>query len=252
MSKKKLLFITEGETDEPKFIDKVFKKCYPNIEYDYYSYSTTIHTLVKLIFDRNGKIDAYLDIQRVLKENEKVEYKRKILSQIYTDIILVFDFEPHYEKPEFEKILKMLYYFNDSTDNGKLYINYPMMQSYRHIMKYPEEDVEFKDRKVKSKDGASYKEIVNSESCIKNLNKYNFPLIMKIVGYQLKKANYILNNDYEIPTNENFYNINLSKIYEIQCNKNKAYGWIYVLNTFVFNIIEYNPKILLDRIREFA
>ena len=155
-----------------------------------------------------------MDIQRVLKEDEKVEYKRKILAQAYSDIILVFDFEPHYEKPEFEKVLKMLYYFDDSTNNGKLYINYPMMQSYRHIIKYPEEDIGFKERKAESKDGAVYKEIVNKESCIKNLNKYNFPLIMKIIGYQLKKSNYILNNNYEIPTDEDFYSINLNEIYK--------------------------------------
>ena len=71
MSKRKLLFITEGEIDEPKFIDKVFSKCYPNIEYDYYPYSTSIHTLSKLLFDKNGEIDEFLDIKNVLKENEK-------------------------------------------------------------------------------------------------------------------------------------------------------------------------------------
>ena len=117
MSKKNLLFITEGENDEPIFIDKVFKKCYPNIEYNYYSYSTTIHTLAKLLFGNNNKIDEYLDIKSVLKENEENDYKKTILSKNYSDIILVFDFDPHSDKPEFEKIKEMLNFFNDSTNN---------------------------------------------------------------------------------------------------------------------------------------
>ena len=89
MSRKKLLFITEGEIDEPKFIEKVFHKCYPNIEYEYYSYTTEIHTLSELLFNSNEEIDEYLDIKSVLKENEKNEYKRKKLAQVYSDIILV-------------------------------------------------------------------------------------------------------------------------------------------------------------------
>lgn len=34
MSKKDLLFITEGEADEPDFIKKFLKICTPNVEYN--------------------------------------------------------------------------------------------------------------------------------------------------------------------------------------------------------------------------
>lgn len=251
MSKKNLLFITEGEIDEPKFIDKVLKKCYPNIDYSYYSYSTTIHTLAKLIFKNENEIDEYLDIKNVLKENEKIEYKREILSKTYSDIILVFDFDPHSDAPEFEKILKMLNYFNDSTDNGKLYINYPMMQSYRHILTYPEEDMNFKTRKIELDKCSDYKKIVDKESCLKNINKYSYPVIMKIIGYMLKKANYIINNDYCIPNDIEFYNIDLNQIYKIQCQNNIENKWIYILNTFVFHLVEYNAKLMIDNIKRF-
>lgn len=94
MGKRKLLFITEGEIDEPAFIDKIFEKCYPNVEYKYYSYSTSIHTLCNLLFTDNNEIDEFLDIKNVLKENEKIGYKKDKLSEEYSDIILVFDFEP--------------------------------------------------------------------------------------------------------------------------------------------------------------
>lgn len=245
MCKRKILFITEGEIDEPKFIEKCFKKCYPNVEYEYYPYSTDIHTLARLLFDKDEKIDEYLDIQRVLKENELDSAKKEILSQKYSDIILVFDFDPQSTYPEFGKIYKMLQFFNDSTNNGKLYINYPMMQSYRHICKYPEEDNEFMNRVIDISMCSKYKQIVNKESCFLNINKYDYPKIMKIVSYQLKKVNYILNDTYTIPSVDEFNSIDLNTIYKIQCSKRKLENKIYVLNTFVFNFIEYNPKMVI-------
>lgn len=248
MSKKKLLFITEGEIDEPKFIDKVFSKCYPNIEYTYYPYSTSIHTLSKLLFDKKGEIDEFLDIKGVLKENEKNEYKREKLSDKYSDIILVFDFDPHSDNPQFEKIKKMLLFFNDSTNNGKLYINYPMMQSYKHIKNYFDDD--FKDRIVEVSNCSKYKEIINEESILKDLKKYTYPIIMKIIGFNLKKANYLLNSVYGIPSYEEFCKMDLKRIYDIQC-KMKDKNIVSVLNTFVFNIIEYNPDIMLKKVEEF-
>ena len=106
MNKKNLLFITEGECDEPKFIRKMLRKCFSNVEYNIYSYNTTIHTLAKKMFNKKGEIDKDLDIRGVLKEDEVDIVRRKILEKDYTDIILVFDFEPHCNTPEFEKVKK--------------------------------------------------------------------------------------------------------------------------------------------------
>lgn len=248
MSKRKVLFITEGDVDEPAFIDKVFEKCYPNVEYKYYPYSTNIHTLTNLLFTDEEEIDEFLDIRKVLKENETNEYKKERLSEEYSDIVLVFDFDPHSDKPQFERIKKMLKFFNDSTDNGKLYINYPMMQSYKHIKSYFDED--FKDRVIEVSACSKYKELVGEESIIKDLRKYHYPIIMKLIGFHLKKANYMLNESYSIPSYEDFYKIDLDCIYELQC-KLKDNNKVSVLNTFVFNIIEYNPKIALKNIEEF-
>ena len=248
MSKRKLLFITEGDVDEPAFIDKIFEKCYPNVEYKYYSYSTSIHTLTSLLFTKNDEIDEFLDITKVLKENEKNEYKREKLSEEYSDIILVFDFDPHSDNPQFERIKKMLKFFNDSTNNGKLYINYPMMQSYKHIKDFFDE--EFKDRVVEVSNCAKYKELVGKDSILKDLKKYNFPIIMKIVGFHLKKVNYMLNRDYSIPSYDDFYKLNLDDIYKMQCEL-KEHNKVSVLNTFVFNIIEYNPSIVLKNIEAY-
>ena len=52
------------------------------------------------------------------------------------------------------------------TDMGKLYINYPMIESYQHFKSIP--DCEFEDRKVpvSLQPGKRYKELVKRESAI--------------------------------------------------------------------------------------
>ena len=249
MDKKELLFITEGEIDEPKFIEKMLKKCLPNVEYYVYSYTTTIHTLARKLFTKSGEIDEDLDIKGVLKEEEKDLLKRRILEKSYTDIILVFDFEPHCDSPEFEKIKKMLEYFTDSSNMGKLYINYPMMQSYRHLKKMPDND--FMNRKIAREDASKYKDIVNKESCYKNLGKYNYPVFMGIIGHHIMKANYILNKKYELMNRDEFINLDYIKIYDIEWKSNRKDGVVDVLNTFVFFIVEYNSTRMIEKVREF-
>lgn len=249
MNKKDLLFITEGESDEPNFIKKFLRICIPNVEYNIYPYTTTIHTLAKSIFDKKGEIDENLDIKKVLKEREKDLEKKRILQKDYTDIILVFDFEPHCDSPEFDKVEKMIEYFNDSSDMGKLYINYPMMQSYKHFKSLP--DLEFKDRKIETMDASKYKIIVHNESNYKKLEDYNFPMCMKIIGYHLMKANYIISSRYTLMSKAEFFDLDYKKIYNIERKNNEIKQFVDVLNTFVFFVIEFNPDIMLEKINNF-
>lgn len=249
MSKRNLLFITEGEIDEPKFIEKFLKKCMSGVEYSIYSYSTTIHTLAKLIFNKNEEIDEDLDIKKVLKEEETNLVKREILEKDYTDIVFVFDFEPHCDSPEFKKVGKMIQHFNDSANMGKLYINYPMMQSYKHLKAMPDSD--FRNRRIETIDVSNYKKIVDRESEYKNLKNYNFPLCMKIIGHHLMKANYIVTRKYELMNKEEFINLDYLKIYNIECEHNEKEQWVDVLNTFLFFLIEFNPTNMLEKVNNF-
>ena len=241
-----ILFITEGPVDEKEFLEKMFDICYKDKKYEIYSYNTTIHTLVSSLFDKSGHIDEDLDIKLTLRENEKDEEKRKILSQKYTEIFLIFDFEPQHNKLKFKEVKQLLNIFNDSTDKGKLYINYPMMQSYKHINKMP--DKKFKDKKVALKDIYNYKDIVAKQTYYQDIRKYNYLILISIMLHHLMKINYILNGKYEIPDKDTFYNFNFSKLYNLQLKLLKNEKMVYVVNTCILNIIEYNPTRLLEQI----
>lgn len=240
-----ILFITEGTIDEPEFLKKMIKVCYRNKNYNIYSYNTTIHTLIQKLFI-DGKIDEDIDIRLALRENEQDEEKRKILSKKYTEIFLMFDFEPQHNKLMFKEIEQMLEILNDSTDKGKLYINYPMMQSYKHINKMP--DNKFKNKKVNLKEILKYKQIVGEETYYQDIKKYNYPILVSMMLHHLKKINYILNGKYEILDKKEFLNIDFSKLYKTQLNMFKNKQEIFVVNTAILNILDYNPSKILNQV----
>ena len=236
-----VLFIVEGERDEPIFIRKLFSTCFKKQGYNTYTYRTNIHVLARYLseyypdFDRDN-----IEINSVLCDQEKDPEKRKILKKTYTDIFLIFDFDPQDSNTNVCIINRMLDYFDDSVNHGKLFINYPMMQSYRHFKQFPDDD--FYKVKVFECDYKKYKQIVGNESGYTNINKYDYDTFFNFAVHHLKKANYILTDRYEVPKEELYEkDIKLSDIFMIQVNNSKE-GWIYVLNTCVFILIDYNHR----------
>ncbi len=72
-----------------------------------------------------------------------------------------------------QKILKMQRCFVDAADMGKLYINYPMIESYLHLCQLPDDD--FAERKipVSLQPGKEYKALVEQETILGS--KVDFP-----------------------------------------------------------------------------
>ena len=87
----------------------------------------------------------------------------------FTNIILVFDYERHDPVFSEEKILEMQHCFEDSTDMGKLYLNYPMIESYLHLKSVPDEEYINRKIPVSLQPGDRYKGMVKSESVIEKI-----------------------------------------------------------------------------------
>lgn len=246
MDDKNILFIVEGEVDEPTVIHRLFKVC--NLgDYRIYSYRTNVHNLAKYLIEEYPTFEQEdIDIRLVLRSHEKDEDKKQLLSGKYTDIYMVFDFEPQQDVPRFKMIRRMLNFFQTSSEEGKLFINYPMMQSYRHINKMP--DPCFESLKVTHSEYSKYKEIVSKYGFYNDINSYTYPIFMSLVGHHLKKLNYILNGTYAMPTLKEYQNIDYLKIFDKQKDFNENENWIYVLNTTLFILIDYNPTLYFNQI----
>ena len=124
----KILLIVEGEKEEPRILGSNSHGLLSLIgsDYDIVTFSNPIYEL----YDAYKKGD-YDDIVSYLRVEKGLEIDKNILSKnAFSSIYLVFDFEPHYHKYKDSKIKDILNVFNNETELGKLYINYPMVESF--------------------------------------------------------------------------------------------------------------------------
>ncbi len=137
-TKAKILMLVEGAKTDVVLMNHVLKLYGISDSHQIVSYNTNIYSLYDSLF-ASGDPNV-LDLLQVLKENEKDEDKRTIFDARFSDVLLVFDLDSQDERYSREKIQQMLEYFNESSDNGKLYINYPMVESFYHMRAIPDPD----------------------------------------------------------------------------------------------------------------
>lgn len=238
---KKILLIVEGAADEVKFFRGLLKKCNSKTEYKVYSYKTNIHVLAQELFNNYNDFDSgNIDIKLVLASLETDKQKKKLLYDNYSDIFMVFDFEPQHDHPHFDTVKRMVSYFNDSTNQGKLFLNYPMMQSYKHFDKLPCST--FENLEISLEQVKGYKEIVGKISGYTDLNQYTYVTYYSIAVHQLKKANKLVNEIYELPNEADYLKFDFCKILEYQMNLLNMKKMITVLNTCIFALIDFAPR----------
>ena len=153
-SLKKILLITEGPEDK-KVLSRIFRAY--GKEVDIVTFKMNVYKLIDLYESQNTEYEN-IDLQQTLLY-ELADLKQsevKILQDRYVDKFLIFDFDPHAPQARLDKLENFIKYFRDSSDMGKLYINYPMMESYQHVsdkkLRKLEIDQEFLSRRFDKED----------------------------------------------------------------------------------------------------
>ena len=238
MGEQRILFVSEGLEDEPAFLHKLMKEAYPALHYRIYSYKTTIHTLAARLEEEYPDFDSGdVDIQFVLREMENDVNQRTLLSSHFSDVILAFDFDPHHDHPRFDFVQRMLAFYTDSTDMGKLYINYPMMQSFKHFISFPDPGYRYRCASP-----YGYKELVGRESRFSDLTKYSYETFVRIAVQNVKKLHLILHGSYALPPKEAYLEIDWMSVYGIELEMFDEQGITHVLNTLCFFLLDYNTS----------
>lgn len=231
---KKILLIVEGESTELNILGSSSHGLLSLVggNYEIVPFANPIYELYESYI--NGEYDdlvSYLRMEKGLKIDDNVLSKNA-----FSAIYLIFDYEPQYHKYSDEKIKKLLELFNNETDLGKLYINYPMVEAYYHLLSLP--DFEYNERTVSldGLNGKKYKKEVNLSTCFKK-NRITNRDLCYIIMHNYNKVRYIT-SDY---SNEiNHFKI-LEKQLEIKNNKNE----IYILSTFPLIVLDYNLELTL-------
>ena len=245
MNKKKeyIAIISEGEKTEKQIINNL-QRNFPafNNKIIFLSYKTNIYGLFKEIEE-----DEDIDIINLLKErqiraNEVREDVGSVdvsningddISQIY----LFFDYDGHDPEYSNEKIRQMIQIFNNETENGKLYISYPMVEALKHLRK---NKIATENYIVKIKENVNYKELVSENSDFTDLRKIKYEDWELIISENLKRCLFL----FEIEKNINYdiYNnmINQESIFNKQLDKYiSKEEKVLVLSAFPFFLIEY-------------
>jgi hypothetical protein len=184
------------------------------------------------------------DIMMHLKGRENDPDKKNLLSQRYAEILLIFDFEP--QDPLFDeiKIREMVGLFSDSTQMGKLYINYPMVEAFYHMKSIPDPEyntytVSIAELNAKPRDNG-YKARVDREN--RSVERANFTSDKRnadmVIRQNIDKAWAILESEAVVGVPP------ASEILESQLAKLTSEQAVDVLCTCVFYIIDYNPTLI--------
>lgn len=169
-SRRQNLLIVEGKHERNKLFWLIFK-CFPEIDIDLddiWIYGTNVYLLYNDIQREYGSEWAEegddIDLPFVISKKKHPNLPR--YKEDFTNIILVFDYERHDPNFSEKKILEMQSYFVDAADMGKLYINYPMIESYQHLNSIPDHDYIERIIPVSLQPGSRYKALVNRETAV--------------------------------------------------------------------------------------
>lgn len=251
-----ILVIVEGKKAEPKFFEQIHHVF--GLDFNICSLATNIYTLYKRIKD----LDFECDIKQVLKEIHPE--KSQMLDNKFVYTYLVFDCDAHHPKKDdnrdikeividnLSKIKEMLDYFNDETEpsKGKLYINFPMMESYRDADDFF--DDAYQNTEVMLSDLGNYKSIVGNRKLSKRrIDSYTIDELSRLSKMNLFKLNKIVNNLWNSLSYSEYRNImGASQLFHAEKNIVNVSNKISVINTTMFLVIDYfgNQNGFFDKI----
>lgn len=140
-----ILFVFEGKEREPRLFDTIQRLFFPKENTTIVcSFGNNIYELYRELSALDGAGDLVSLLQKRYEGAPVNPFKQIENSSDFSEIYLFFDYDFHNSNLSLEQIngqlSEMLQMFDDETENGKLYINYPMIESIRYTKKLPDMD----------------------------------------------------------------------------------------------------------------
>lgn len=251
MNDAKTLFIFEGGRAEDKYVKKLEQNFLGAGHAIKCVFDAEIYQLYRTIKQEYG---FHLDIVSLLKERtvENAETLKEYTRDSFAYIYLFFDYDGHSTLANDAKIREMLSFFNDETEEGKLYISYPMVEAIRHFQDFKSfkflavkckrancpyiEDCEEKDNCLNE---PHYKTFSASDSLARmsNINSYSNEVWRELIAAHICKANYLVHDTFEYPesliSQESIFESQLEKYISHKCPQ------VAVLSAFPLYVLEY-------------
>lgn len=259
------LFIFEGKKREPRIFKTIQWLYFTENDQLIFSFCNNIHNLYKELHD---VFEGDGDIVSVLRESA-IQRGDHSLDEITTssdvsEIYLFFDYDFQEKTVDLDvmnqHVKDMLAFFNDETDNGKLFINYPMVESLRCTNEL--QDADYNSYVVTRKECCDFKNYVTKKfPFYKNLDFAVFQLDQDgnikiqsleseekirinwtlINAQNIAKASFLCDINEKVPTIED---ISQKEIFENQLSKyvSNEPSEVSILNSFPLFLYEYFGK----------
>lgn len=238
----KILVLVEGAKTDLRLMKHLLHIYGIDNSHEVVSYDTNIYVLYNDMFSEGDP--SSIDILQLLKERERDPVKKEIFDARYSDILLVFDLEPQDTQFSAGKILEMMQFFVESSDMGKLYLNYPMVEAFYHMKSIPDEAYNGYVVSLDELSKRTYKQRVNQEN--RNHDYSKFAVTREecntVIWQNIDKAWYISEM-------ERHFDDKLPEAIEIlkkQLLKIENDRDISVLCTCAFYIADYNSKFITE------
>lgn len=145
-------FIVEGDYEKEVLIRSIIR-AFPELDINNDRIEVFHSNIYNLYAKMEEEYRAYLEFYEDLKEVD-IDLPNILLSneenrmskRDFQGIFLFFDYERQDSFYSSDKISKMMDIFNDETDNGRLYINYPMVEACMDMDSW--DDIEYLNKSI--------------------------------------------------------------------------------------------------------
>ncbi len=216
-----ILFIFEGKKREPMLFDTMKRLFFREGQSITCSFNNNIYQLYQDLQEMDEGADIVSVLREKNKDKEDSPFNEDTRTSDFSEIYLFFDYDfqnKNLTLGEMNAQLKeLLELFNDETDNGKLYINYPMIESIRYTKALPDLDFINYTITLSECQEKDFKEIAAEFSCYGNLDYIVLPTHREpteseinkrkqnwiyLKEQNVSKANYICNGENNIPVDK--------------------------------------------------
>ncbi len=207
---KQVLVVLEGKKPETVIVNKIDELLNLGLSIQIV-FGANIYELYRSIYEdeftRIADLSIGINTFDLLKKSSSETFTQnnneifeQYTAQDFAFIYLFFDFDPWSasESRPLSIVRNMLELFNEPTEQGKLYINYPSSESFNHIA----DNFQHLHYQYQA-GGDSYKKVAGSYipefkqySQIKKINRSH---LLELIQLHLQKANFICNNAFVIP-----------------------------------------------------
>lgn len=169
MNKAVKLFIVEGEDRDYRFVEEM-KRCFFKGRYETRTIAIPASQNIYMLYNQLREEEYEIDVVELLRDTvpSAEDVLKDVSRQDIDEVFLFFDYDAHqnnlkHSESDDEDVLReMLDFFDNETENGKLYVSYPMVEA---LYDYMDESCEaFSDCFVSMKELSEYKKVSGKDN----------------------------------------------------------------------------------------